>query len=424
MRLFVALLPWTVFGAVTPFSDDRVHIARERLSNKWYHDGAHPAYSLFPREPHAATDYAPVGSPAWSSGFPKSSLDMSQVPRRWIDALNAATTAGKIPNIPISTNTPGTNPVYPLGTNPNSQDICSATYKCQHVEDIWDAPDGVFASSFDDGPQPVTSSFISLLLNLMVMTQYTPKLVDFLESNNVKTTHFLIGVNILNYPKEFISAFDKGHDMAVHTWTHPYMTTLSNEQIVAELGWTIQLIHNSTGGRLPRLWRPPYGDSDNRVRAIAKEVFGLSTVIWNHDTRDWSLTTGGTTSQIIHSSMQKWTASSKTPGLIVLEHETSNLSVDVFMDAFPMILANGWNFNSLAQVTGGSAVVDSSHNPGSESPLNTTDTSPSFSSNTPVSVPSQSSNSYTAFNSAAHRQAKSKAMLLNAPLIIGLALML
>lgn len=59
------------------------------------------------------------------------------------------------------------------------------------------------------------------------------------------------------------------------------------------------LIHNSTGGRVPRYWRPPYGDSDMRVRSIAKEVsfkkfdglpilielqvFGLDTVVWNQE---------------------------------------------------------------------------------------------------------------------------------------------
>ena len=34
----------------------------------------------------------------------------------------------------------------------------------------------------------------------------------------------------------------------------------------------MKLIYDSTGGRVPKFWRPPYGDSDNRVRAIAKEV--------------------------------------------------------------------------------------------------------------------------------------------------------
>ena len=34
----------------------------------------------------------------------------------------------------------------------------------------------------------------------------------------------------------------------------------------------MQLIANSTGGRIPKFWRPPYGDSDARVTAIAREV--------------------------------------------------------------------------------------------------------------------------------------------------------
>ena len=61
------------------------------------------------------------------------------------------------------------------------------------------------------------------------------------------------------------------------------MTTKTNLEVVGELGWTMELIHNSTGGRVPKYWRPPYGDSDMRVRAIAKEVFGLITVMWNQE---------------------------------------------------------------------------------------------------------------------------------------------
>jgi peptidoglycan/xylan/chitin deacetylase (PgdA/CDA1 family) len=61
------------------------------------------------------------------------------------------------------------------------------------------------------------------------------------------------------------------------------MTTKTNLEVVGELGWTMELIHNSTGGRVPKYWRPPYGDSDMRVRAIAKEVFGLTTVMWNQE---------------------------------------------------------------------------------------------------------------------------------------------
>ena len=61
------------------------------------------------------------------------------------------------------------------------------------------------------------------------------------------------------------------------------MTTLSNEDVVAQLAWTMELIHNSTGGRVPRFWRPPFGDTDVRVSAIATEVLGLTTVVWNQE---------------------------------------------------------------------------------------------------------------------------------------------
>jgi chitin deacetylase len=93
---------------------------------------------------------------AWSSGFPKADSDLSTLlPALWKEALDSAIEAGKIPNIPASNNTPGTNPVYPAKVDPNSPDVCSATYKCRHPDDMWDAPDGVLGSGFDDGPQPV-----------------------------------------------------------------------------------------------------------------------------------------------------------------------------------------------------------------------------------------------------------------------------
>jgi peptidoglycan/xylan/chitin deacetylase (PgdA/CDA1 family) len=114
--------------------------------------------------------------------------------------------------------------------------------------------------------------------------QPSDSLYAFLRKNQVRATHFFIGMNIIYNPTEFNLAFQTNQDdIAVHTWTHPYMTTLSNNDVVAQLGWTLQLIYNSAGGRLARYWRPPYGDTDLRVTSIAQEVFGLTTVIWNHE---------------------------------------------------------------------------------------------------------------------------------------------
>lgn len=65
----------------------------------------------------------------------------------------------------------------------------------------------------------------------------------------------MIGSNILANPALFVRAFQELHsDIAVHTWSHRYSTTLSNQDLVAEFGWTMEIIKNST---VSNLWRLP-----------------------------------------------------------------------------------------------------------------------------------------------------------------------
>lgn len=160
--------------------------------------------------------------------------------------------AGNIPNISVSSNTPGTNPVYPVGVNPNSPQVCSATYKCRIPGDIWDSPDGVFASAFDDGPCPVGSfhfNFFFGSVRYSAINQPTIQLVQFLASKNETTTHFMIGSNIIYYPSQFMAAFQSNHDIAVHTWTHPYMTTLNNLDVLGQVSLFYPTTINLLGGK-------------------------------------------------------------------------------------------------------------------------------------------------------------------------------
>lgn len=241
----------------------------------------------------------------WTAAYPSRELDIASLPSAWIDALDHAVAQGRIPDIPPSVMIDDT-PTYPGGLDPMSDFVCSTTPKCNSNPDVWwDAPAGIWATSFDDGPLPVRSSLVMTCLKLStLLVQASDRLFEFLDENEEHATHFFIGVHIREYPERFLTAFEtlggmhivypKGlsiiytheilvDDIAVHTWTHPHMTTLSNLEILGELGWTMEIIHNSTGGLVPAYWRPPFGDSDNRVNAIAKEVFGLTTVIWNRE---------------------------------------------------------------------------------------------------------------------------------------------
>ncbi|KAF7295871.1 Carbohydrate esterase family 4 protein [Mycena chlorophos] len=374
---------------------DHEHRAARQLPGSWYHPDDHPVHALFKRA-SADTDgvaYPTVGSTEWYNAYPTEWATPTKYPAEWIAALNKTIAAGLIPNVPVSkVNTGGADgsgvPTYPSGYDPNSPSVCSATYQCVIPGDIWNAPDGYVALSFDDGP-----------------TTASPGLSSFLAANNQTATHFMIGSNLLDYPNEFLAAFNAGDDIACHTWSHPYMTTLTNEQVVAELGWTVQLIHNSTGGRLPRFWRPPYGDSDMRTRAIAKEVFGLTTVVWNQDTNDWSLTDSppGTSLSAINKSMTAWlTNATKTPGLIILEHELSNDSVQAFKNAYPIMKSNKWGVVSLAALMGnGSAYLNAATSSSEVDAVGDIVNAPN------ATVPSSSSASPAASNTAQNGRASS-----------------
>lgn len=47
----------------------------------------------------------------------------------------------------------------------------------------------------------------------------------------------MIGSNIVYYPDQFTAVFQSDHDIAVHTWTHPYMTTLNNLDVLSEVSY-------------------------------------------------------------------------------------------------------------------------------------------------------------------------------------------
>jgi hypothetical protein len=111
----------------------------------------------------------------------------------------------------------------------------------------------------------------------------------------------------------------------------------------------MQIISDLNGGRLPKYWRPPFGDVDNRVRAIAKNVFGLETVPWDKDSGDWAISTGTYTRQQVDDTMNGWLTGPKSPGLNILEHELNDNTINVFMDNFPKMISNGWNVKNIAE---------------------------------------------------------------------------
>ncbi|WP_327591717.1 polysaccharide deacetylase family protein [Streptomyces chartreusis] len=114
----------------------------------------------------------------------------------------------------------------------------------------------------------------------------TPRLLDTLKEKTVPATFFLLGMNhIMKYPTVVKRIADEGHEVANHTWTHPVLTDLSEDEIRDELEGPQGELEQITGRR-PTLMRPPQGRTDDKVTAVAKEL-GLSQVLWSVTAKDY-----------------------------------------------------------------------------------------------------------------------------------------
>ncbi|KAI0306078.1 hypothetical protein B0F90DRAFT_1695859 [Multifurca ochricompacta] len=168
--------------------------------------------------------------------------------------------------------------------------------------------------SFDDGPSP-----------------WSKKLLNYLGKENIKATFFVVGSRVIERPDVLIEEYMAGHEISVHTWSHRPLTSLSNEQIVAELGWTRKAIQTVLGVT-PTTMRPPYGDIDDRVRAISLalgmvQLFGqahLHPVHWRVAGGLVDATTSFNTFQGILGN-----ASTLPTGFIVLQHDLYEVTVDL-----------------------------------------------------------------------------------------------
>lgn len=188
--------------------------------------------------------------------------------------------------------------------------------------DIVACPDKfTWGVSFDDGPSP-----------------YTQNLLNYLDEKDLRATFFAVGSRVIERPNVLIEEYMKGHEIAVHTWSHHPLTSLTNEQIVAELGWSREAI-KTVLGVTPTTMRPPYGDIDNRVRAISMAM-GLTPIMWTStpagqkfDTNDWRVAGGQVTGVQQYEIFEQLlgNASQIDTGFIVLQHDLFEITVDLAM---------------------------------------------------------------------------------------------
>lgn len=113
----------------------------------------------------------------------------------------------------------------------------------------------------------------------------TDELLRILKENDVKTTFFMCGYWVDDFPEEVKKIAADGHDIGNHSATHPHMSQLSKEQMKEELMVAHEKVKNLTGIEMD-LFRPPFGEYDNNVIEAAQEC-NYYSVQWDVDSLDW-----------------------------------------------------------------------------------------------------------------------------------------
>lgn len=219
------------------------------------------------------------------------------------------------------------------------------TYKC--------VKPGHFALTFDDGP-----------------SQYTEEFLDILKTLHVRATFFIVGTEVdSSYKKDLLRRMvAEGHTVASHTWSHPSLPTLSDDQIKEELDRTESVIKSAIG-KAPALFRPPYGDCDTRVLSILKKR-GYKPILWNLDTRDWSVRSYDPSLifESFKSSLNHESPSSTS--WISLQHDIFGENLNYLKSIIKFIRKKGFKIVDMATCLGTSS--DSLYKPSKKNSINNT----------------------------------------------------
>jgi peptidoglycan/xylan/chitin deacetylase (PgdA/CDA1 family) len=179
------------------------------------------------------------------------------------------------------------------------------------------------ALTFDDGPSP-----------------YTPRILKILDDKRAKGTFFALGALIRLRAGLMTRAVQRGHELANHTWRHSFYPSYF------DLRATSRVMRRATGYE-PCSFRPP-GRAYNRGTVNSASRLGMTTVLWDVDTRDWTNPGSG--------AIYSTAVNNARPGSIILLHDGGGYRGQT-VSALPRIISTlrsrGYRFVTVSRLLGG-----------------------------------------------------------------------
>lgn len=180
----------------------------------------------------------------------------------------------------------------------------------------------LIALTFDDGPSK----------------KITPVLLDELAKRNVHVTFFNVGQYLEYFPEIAAKAAEDGHQLSNHSYSHPWFTKLSEEQIQAELSKTNELIHTHSP-KEQIMVRIPYG----AMNSGTAQIVNAPIIQWSMDPASGNMNTS-------EEAMKNNLVSLAKDGAIAILHDTNEKNLNVALYAIDELLAQGYEFVTLREL--------------------------------------------------------------------------
>ncbi|MGY1705422.1 polysaccharide deacetylase family protein [Geodermatophilus sp. SYSU D00697] len=132
--------------------------------------------------------------------------------------------------------------------------------------------------------------------------------------------------------------------MGNHTWSHPDLTTLSDEQVADEIGRNRDWLETTFGAQDTPFFRPPFGSHDERIDRISELVGHPTVVLWNGTFEDNRLLTPD---ELMAAAREWFTAQS-----IIVGHANQPTITQVYDELLELIAERGLETVTLADVWG------------------------------------------------------------------------
>lgn len=113
------------------------------------------------------------------------------------------------------------------------------------------------------------------------------EVLDVLKYHGVKSTFFLTGKWVEQFPDLAKQIAVAGHEIGNHSFSHPDFTQLTSDEILQQITDCDTSIARIIGKPASRLFRPPFGAYNKRVLHTISDAGYKYTIYWSLDTLDW-----------------------------------------------------------------------------------------------------------------------------------------